>query len=76
MPNPTARTLVARERMRYRDIVWAYHSESQNLLLDTAVSSTGRKVVWADARALGLFMWITSQEGLVRALACLISVLL
>jgi hypothetical protein len=60
-----SKELVARERMRYRDFVWAYHSESQEILLDAAVANTGKKLIWNDARALGLFVWIKSHERLV-----------
>ncbi|KAH9944024.1 RAVE protein 1 C terminal-domain-containing protein [Epithele typhae] len=51
-----------RERLRYRDMIWAFHSESQDLLLSTANTACGGKMCWPDARALGVFMWIRSQE--------------
>jgi hypothetical protein len=56
--------LAARERMRYRDFVWAFHSESQEILLQTALSSLEGKLLWSDARALGIFIWLRSHDSL------------
>ncbi|KAL1738753.1 RAVE protein 1 C terminal-domain-containing protein, partial [Schizophyllum fasciatum] len=53
-----------RERLRYRDMIWAYHSECQQLLLDASKAACGGKMAWADARALGVPIWLTSQESL------------
>ena len=55
-----------RERLRYRDMIWAFHSESQDLLLSAAVASCeGGKMCWPDARALGIFVWLHSVETMV-----------
>ncbi|KAI0036631.1 WD repeat-containing protein [Vararia minispora EC-137] len=51
-----------RERMRYRDIVWAFHSESQGMLLNACTTACRNKMTWGDARALGVFMWLTSSD--------------
>ncbi|KIJ68609.1 hypothetical protein HYDPIDRAFT_24869 [Hydnomerulius pinastri MD-312] len=51
-----------RERLRYRDIIWAFHSESQDLLLSTSTSACNGKMLWSDARALGVFIWLTSVD--------------
>ncbi|KAF8320625.1 RAVE protein 1 C terminal-domain-containing protein [Cantharellus anzutake] len=48
------RTIGVRQRIRYRDILWAYLSESQEILLDASTT--------ADARALGVFLWLNSTE--------------
>ena len=54
-------------RLKYRDMVWAFHSESQDLLLDESVKACeGGKLTWANAKALGVFMWITRPDVLVR----------
>ncbi|KAG8940912.1 regulator of (H+)-ATPase in vacuolar membrane [Tulasnella sp. 424] len=53
-----------RERIRYRDIVWAFHSESQEILLSASTVACGGKMLWLDARALGVFLWGTSVESL------------
>lgn len=56
-----------RERLRYRDMIWAFHSESQDLLLSTSVAACeGGKMTWTDARALGVYIWLRSQETMVR----------
>jgi hypothetical protein len=55
-----------RERLRYRDMIWAFYSESQELLLDASVAACGGKLTWPDARALGVSLWLTSVESLVR----------
>lgn len=54
-----------RERLRYRDMVWAFHSESQDLLLSASVAAAGGKMRWCDARALGVFVWLRSTETMV-----------
>ncbi|KZV81002.1 hypothetical protein EXIGLDRAFT_780266 [Exidia glandulosa HHB12029] len=48
----------SRERLRYRDMVWAFHSESQDLLLAAATQACGGKMLWTDAKAVGLFLWL------------------
>lgn len=53
-----------RERLRYRDMIWAYHSECQQLLLDASKAACDGKMTWADARALGVPIWLTSQDAL------------
>ena len=37
------------------------------LLLDAALQAPKRKVIWNDARALGVFLWLKSPTLLVRA---------
>lgn len=59
-----------RERMRYRDFVWAFHSSCQEILLQAALSSVGGKMVWKDAKALGVFLWLKSQESMVSVHRC------
>lgn len=57
-----------RERLRYRDIVWAFHSESQEILLTASTAACGGKMTWSDARALGVFLWLTSVDSMVSLL--------
>ncbi|KAI8971923.1 RAVE protein 1 C terminal-domain-containing protein [Mycotypha africana] len=40
------------------DYIWAFHSQSQDLLLDRCRQLCDGKFVWEDARALGIFMWL------------------
>ena len=64
-----ANRLQRRERLRYRDMIWAFHSESQDLLLSASIAACGGKMCWPDARALGVFTWMRSTEALVRHIA-------
>ena|SRR5258706_435841 len=59
-----------RERLRFRDMIWAFHSESQELLLNASIAACGGKLTWPDARALGIPLWLTSIESLVREVKC------
>ncbi|KAF5385516.1 hypothetical protein D9757_005413 [Collybiopsis confluens] len=53
-----------RERLRYRDMIWAFHSESQELLLSASSVACNDKMCWGDARALGISLWLRSAESL------------
>ena len=54
----------------WREISWAYHSESQDILLDFVTKQHGGggrgPMLWADARESGVFMWLTDNNA-VRA---------
>jgi hypothetical protein len=54
-----------RERLRYRDMIWAFHSESQDLLLKASTAACNGKMTWSDARALGIAIWLNSGDLLV-----------
>jgi hypothetical protein len=58
-----------RERLRYRDMIWAFHSESQDLLLNASTAACNGKMCWSDARALGVSIWLNSVESM----ACIFS---
>ncbi|KAJ7099614.1 RAVE protein 1 C terminal-domain-containing protein [Mycena crocata] len=60
IPRQTGR----RERLRYRDMVWAFHSESQDLLLAASTAACNGKMCWSDARALGVSIWLNSIEAM------------
>ncbi|GJJ09914.1 hypothetical protein Clacol_004138 [Clathrus columnatus] len=53
-----------RSRLRYRDMVWAFHSESQEILLNASIQACGGKMTWDDAKALGAFIWMESAESM------------
>lgn len=57
--------LGVRHRIRYRDIVWAFFSQSQEILLSASADACGGKMSWKDARALGVFLWLNSTESIV-----------
>jgi len=58
-----------RQRLRYRDIVWASFSQTQEILLSASTEACGGKMSWKDARALGVFLWLQSTESIVSASA-------
>ena len=55
-----------RARLRYRDMIWAFHSETQGVLLSASLAACHGKMTWSDARALGVFLWLNSVETMVR----------
>jgi hypothetical protein len=61
IPRQTGR----RERLRYRDMIWAFFSESQEILLQACINASSGKMCWSDARALGIAVWLNSVESLV-----------
>jgi RAVE protein 1 C terminal len=48
----------------WREIVWAFHSGSQDILVDLVSRSFQGKLLWEHARESGLFMWITDSTAL------------
>ncbi|KAI9258749.1 RAVE protein 1 C terminal-domain-containing protein [Phascolomyces articulosus] len=48
-----------------RDIIWALHSQSQDLLLERCLRLCGGKLLWTDARAMGIFMWLQKSEVVI-----------
>ncbi|EIW64094.1 WD repeat-containing protein [Trametes versicolor FP-101664 SS1] len=62
--SPAPPQLQRRERLRYRDMIWAFHSDSQEVLLATSMAACGGKMCWPDARALGVFTWMRSADAM------------
>ena len=52
----------------WREIVWAYHSESQDILADLVSRHYHGKMLWSQARESGLFMWMGNMASLVCSL--------
>jgi hypothetical protein len=53
-------------RLSFRNIVWASHSESQDMLLNASTNyCSNKKMMWDDAKALGVFLWLNSTEVIV-----------
>ena len=52
-------------RIGWREIAWAYHSESQDILVDQISRKYGR-MLWKDAKESGMFMWMTDLDAVVR----------
>lgn len=55
----------AYRRISFRNIVWATHSESHEVLLQAATASCENgKMTWDDAKRLGVFLWLRNPETL------------
>lgn len=49
----------------WREIVWAFHSDSQDILADLVSKQFSGKMLWEHARESGIFMWMTDLAALV-----------
>ncbi|ORZ24097.1 RAVE protein 1 C terminal-domain-containing protein [Absidia repens] len=47
-----------KQNLESRDMAYALHSQSQDLLLDRCIKLCGGKLLWEDARSLGIFLWL------------------
>ena len=54
-----------RVEISWREIVWAFHSVSQDILVDLVSRQFQGKMQWQHARESGMFMWITDISALV-----------
>lgn len=50
----------------WREIIWAFHSQSQDILVDLVSRHFHNRMLWQHARECGLFMWMTDITALVR----------
>lgn len=50
----------------WRETIWAYHSGSQDVLVDLVSRQFQGKMLWEHARESGMFMWMTDATALVR----------
>lgn len=48
----------------WRDIVWAYHSNSQDILVDLTTRQFHGRMLWHHAKESGMFMWMTDINAL------------
>ena len=48
----------------WREIVWAFHSDSQDILIDLISKSYQGKILWEHARESGMFTWLTDTNAL------------
>lgn len=51
--------------LSWREINWAYHSNSQDILVDMVSHQFHSKMLWEHARESGMFMWMTDHNALV-----------
>lgn len=49
--------------MPYRDHNWAFHSKSQEILVDLVTRTYSAKMTWTQARECGIFMWLNSLDS-------------
>ena len=55
----------AQVSITWREIVWAYHSGSQDILVDLVSRQFSGRMLWEHARESGMFMWMTDLTALV-----------
>ena len=60
LQNPPSRVGIT-----WREIAWAYHSGSQEILVDLVSRQFHGKMRWEQARESGMFMWMTDLTALV-----------
>lgn len=53
-----------RVNISWREIVWAFHSDSQDILIDLVSRSYHGKMLWEHARESGMFMWLMDINAL------------
>lgn len=51
--------------LSHRDFLWAFESESQEVLVQECMKACKEKMSWDDAKSLGLFLWLKSSDALV-----------
>lgn len=55
----------APSHMGWREINWAYHSTSQDVLVDVVARQSQGRLGWEAARESGLFMWLADNAAVV-----------
>lgn len=50
--------------LSWREINWAYHSNSQDILVDMVTRQFQGRILWENARESGMFMWLTDISAL------------
>ncbi|RFU72173.1 hypothetical protein TARUN_10092 [Trichoderma arundinaceum] len=53
-------------QLSWREITWAYHSGSQDILADFVSRQNHNIMLWEHARESGIFMWLTDTQHLHR----------
>lgn len=49
--------------MSFREVVWAFHSSSQEILVDLVNRNAQNRMLWAQARESGIFMWLRDADA-------------
>ncbi|KAI5195420.1 hypothetical protein E4T39_08237 [Aureobasidium subglaciale] len=50
----------------WREMVWAYHSSSQDILVDIVTRQNNGQMTWSHARDTGIFVWLTDRDALLQ----------
>jgi hypothetical protein len=50
----------------WREMLWAYHSTSQDILVDIVTRQNNGQMNWSHARDTGVFVWLTDREALLQ----------
>lgn len=50
----------------WREMLWAYHSTSQDILVDIVTRHNKGQMTWSHARNTGVFVWLTDREALLQ----------
>ncbi|PLB52265.1 WD repeat protein [Aspergillus steynii IBT 23096] len=53
-----------KDTVSWREIVWAFHSGSQDILIDLVSRQFGGKLLWKSARESGIFMWLSDPSAI------------
>ncbi|KAJ5091472.1 RAVE complex protein Rav1 C-terminal [Penicillium alfredii] len=53
-----------KDRVSWREVVWAFHSGSQDILTDLISRQFNGKLTWKAARESGIFMWLSDPIAL------------
>lgn len=59
-----------KDTVSWREIAWAFHSGSQDILTDLVGRQFNGKALWKNAREAGLFMWLSDVTALVSLCLC------
>lgn len=52
-------------QLSWRDINWAFHSNSQDILADFVSRQYAGSLLWENARESGLFSWLSDSSAVV-----------
>ncbi|KAL8719086.1 MAG: hypothetical protein Q9225_003864 [Loekoesia sp. 1 TL-2023] len=53
-----------RADITYREIIWAFHSDSQDIIVDLVSRQFQGRMLWEHAKECGIFMWMTDLTAL------------
>lgn len=54
------------QSLSWREITWAFHSDSHDVLADFVAKQYHGSMLWENARESGVFMWLADASAVVR----------